>query len=123
GTGPSTLRAPAQAPKSAAPRAVFGPAIADCGFREPLAPRLARPGETMLPALSYRPFSGSGRVAQRESARFTRGRSLVRSQVRPSLNRAVSGSLSLVRPFWLVCLVRGSVGAELDRLPARVLEL
>jgi hypothetical protein len=32
----------------------------------------------------------SGRVAQRESARFTRGRSLVRSQSRPSLNETVS---------------------------------
>ena len=30
-----------------------------------------------------------GRIAQRESARFTRGRSLVRSQVRPSLWQAV----------------------------------
>jgi hypothetical protein len=28
-------------------------------------------------------MGGSGRIAQRESARFTRGRSLVRSQVRP----------------------------------------
>ena len=28
-----------------------------------------------------------GRIAQRESARFTRGRSLVRSQVRPLVNK------------------------------------
>jgi hypothetical protein len=27
----------------------FGPARADCGFREPLAPRLARPGKAMVP--------------------------------------------------------------------------
>jgi hypothetical protein len=27
----------------------FGPARADCGFREPLAPRLARPGNAMVP--------------------------------------------------------------------------
>ncbi len=33
-----------------------------------------------------------GRIAQRESARFTRGRSLVRSQVRPSLNQAAAVS-------------------------------
>ena len=44
GTWPSTLRAKALTPNDSAPQAVFGPAIADCGFREPLAPRLARPG-------------------------------------------------------------------------------
>src|SRR3954470_24131255 len=44
GTWLSTLRAPAQAPKELAPRAAFGPAGADVGFREPLAPHLARPG-------------------------------------------------------------------------------
>jgi hypothetical protein len=59
GTWPSTLRAPAQAPKSSAPRAVFGPAIADCGFREPLAPHLARPGGTIVPALRYLPRAGA----------------------------------------------------------------
>ena len=49
GTWLSTLRAPAQAPKEPAPRAAFGPARADVGFREPLAPRLARPGASMVP--------------------------------------------------------------------------
>ena len=48
GTWLSTLRAPAQTPDDSAPRAVLGPAIADCGRREPLAPRLARPGEKMV---------------------------------------------------------------------------
>jgi hypothetical protein len=39
-----------------------------------------------------------GRVAQRESARFTRGRSLVRSQSRPSRNQAILDlSAGLVR--------------------------
>ena len=39
-----------------------------------------------------------GRIAQRESARFTRGRSLVQSQVRPSLKylqRGLSAPSSL----------------------------
>src|SRR5688500_18570469 len=66
----------------------FGPAGADCGFREPLAPRLARPGNvdgSNDPALDW---ASSGRIAQRESARFTRGRSLVRSQVRPCRAKA-----------------------------------
>ena len=81
GTWLSTLRAPAQTPDDSAPRAVLGPAIADCGFREPLAPRLARPGRTMVS--DRRTLSSPGRVAQRESARFTRERSLVRSQPRP----------------------------------------
>jgi len=48
GTWPSTLRAKALTPNDSAPQAVFGPAIADCGFREPLAPRLARPGTTIV---------------------------------------------------------------------------
>lgn len=48
GTWPSAPRAPAQAPKSAAPRTAFGPARAGCGFREPLAPRLARPGRAIV---------------------------------------------------------------------------
>jgi hypothetical protein len=81
GTWLSTLRAPAQTPDDSAPRAVLGPAIAGCGFREPLAPRLARPGRTMV--AHRRTLSSPGRVAQRESARFTRERSLVRSQPRP----------------------------------------
>ena len=34
-----------------------------------------------------------GRIAQRESARFTRGRSLVRSQVRPSLHKRPCATL------------------------------
>jgi hypothetical protein len=82
GTWLSTLRAPAQTPDDSAPQAVLGPAIADCGFREPLAPRLARPGRTMV--AHRRRLSFPGRVAQRESARLTRERSLVRSQPRPS---------------------------------------
>ncbi len=81
GTWLSTLRAPAQTPDDSAPQAVLGPAIADCGFREPLAPRLARPGRTMV--AHRRTLSSPGRVAQRESARLTRERSLVRSQPRP----------------------------------------
>jgi hypothetical protein len=60
----------------------FGPAGADCGFREPLAPRLARPGKSRV-AILLATIRFPGRIAQRESARFTRGRSLVRSQVRP----------------------------------------
>ena len=48
GTWLSTLRALAQTPDDSAPRAVLGPAIADCGRREPLAPRLARPGRRMV---------------------------------------------------------------------------
>jgi hypothetical protein len=67
GTWLSTLRAPAQTPDDSAPRAVLGPAIAGCGFREPLAPRLARPGRTMV--ADRRTLSSPGRVAQRESAR------------------------------------------------------
>ena len=66
GTWLSTLRAPAQTPDDSAPRAVLGPAIADCGFREPLAPRLARPGRTMV--AHGRTLSSPGRVAQRETA-------------------------------------------------------
>jgi hypothetical protein len=62
----------------------LGPAEADCGFREPLAPRLARPGPPRVALV----FEARGRVAQRESARLTRGRSLVRSQPRP-LNLAL----------------------------------
>jgi hypothetical protein len=38
------------------------------------------------------PRVSPGRIAQRESARFTRGRSLVRSQVRPSASRACSAN-------------------------------
>ena len=38
--------------------------------------------------VGYSRLGSLGRIAQRESARFTRGRSLVRSQVRP-LNLAV----------------------------------
>ena len=53
GTWLSTLRAPAQAPDDSAPRAVLGPAIADCGFREPLAPRLARPGREIVAHCEY----------------------------------------------------------------------
>jgi hypothetical protein len=34
---------------------VFGPAIAACGFREPLAPRLARPGTGSLAAVQSQP--------------------------------------------------------------------
>ena len=81
GTWLSTLRAPAQAPEEPAPRAAFGPARADVGFREPLAPRLARPGRTMVS--DRRTLSSPGRVAQRESARLTRERSLVQVQYRP----------------------------------------
>jgi hypothetical protein len=67
------------------------PRGADFGFREPLTPHLARPGGSMVAAvasLSARrasrvSWTPLGRIAQRESARFTRERSLVRSQVRP----------------------------------------
>ena len=85
GTWLSTLRAPAQTPDDSAPQAVLGPAIADCGFREPLAPRLARPGRTMVAHCGT--LTPPGRVAQRESARLTRERSLVRSQPRPFFPR------------------------------------
>ena len=69
GTWLSTLRAPAQTPDDSAPRAVLGPAIADCGRREPLAPRLARPGRKMVAARSACPRGGpvSGRGWDRTS--------------------------------------------------------
>ena len=42
-----------------------------------------------------------GRIAQRESARFTRGRSLVRSQVRPSLHKRPCVTLNATEtPRW-----------------------
>ena len=63
GTWLSTLRAPAQTPDDSAPRAVLGPAIADCGRREPLAPRLARPGEKIVATSSACPRSGPSRFS------------------------------------------------------------
>ena len=72
GTRPSTLRAWAQAPEKPAPRAVFGPAGADCGFREPLAPRLARPGgASVLATCALRARSSAG-----ERPRFVRALSV-----------------------------------------------
>ena len=59
GTWLSTLRAPAQTPDDSAPRTVLGPAIADCGQREPLAPRLARPGRTMVSHVVHSRFPGA----------------------------------------------------------------
>src|SRR2546426_2369691 len=50
-----------------------------------------RRGAVAAKVVGYSRFA-PGRIAQRESARFTRGRSLVRSQVRPSLNQAAAVS-------------------------------
>src|SRR5215216_6535128 len=44
----------------------FGPAGADCGFREPLAPRLARPGPTMV----ARPRRPPSRVCHAATSRL-----------------------------------------------------
>src|SRR6266516_2258870 len=59
----------------------------------------ARPGALAKNAVGYSRFA-LGRIAQRESARFTRGRSLVRSQVRPS-SASLSGNPESVRPHRL----------------------
>jgi hypothetical protein len=48
GTWPSTLACASPTSNSNPLGKGFGPARADCGFREPLAPRLARPGERMV---------------------------------------------------------------------------
>ena len=58
----------------------------------PLRPPPAKPAVTAN-GVGY-PRCSPGRIAQRESARFTRGRSLVRSQVRPSLYKRLSAALS-----------------------------
>src|SRR6266550_9432610 len=50
GTWPSTLACASPTSNSHPLGKGFGPARADCGFREPLAPRLARPGRVMVPA-------------------------------------------------------------------------
>jgi hypothetical protein len=69
---------------------------------------LARSAVANDPGAPANLFVLSGRIAQRESARFTRGRSLVRSQVRPlrkaPLGRGFSvsafGSVARKRPSW-----------------------
>jgi hypothetical protein len=53
--------------------------------------------------------AASGRIAQRESARFTRGRSLVRSQVRPPRKALETG------PF---CCVSGN-GMAICKRPCK----
>ena len=49
----------------------------------------------------------AGRIAQRESARFTRGRSLVRSQLRPLRKALVTGS------FFFSAVVRRQMGEHI----------
>jgi hypothetical protein len=66
-------------------------------------------GSGAADVVGYSRLALLGRIAQRESARFTRGRSLVRSQVRPSSS---SASKNLPRPRLL------SEGSQL-RLSAR----
>lgn len=50
GTWPSTLTCASPYLEYCPLEREFSPAVADCGFREPLAPRLARPGMTILAA-------------------------------------------------------------------------
>ncbi len=47
---------------------------------------LGKAGNGAADVVGYSRLGSLGRIAQRESARFTRGRSLVRSQVRPLKN-------------------------------------
>ena len=86
GTWPSTLTCASPTSNAAPSRQEFSPAVADCGFREPLAPRLARPGTAMVPAWTTRAWARRTLVSSPLGAHSSAGE-------RPLHTREVPGSI------------------------------